>query len=134
MTGGCRVESKFFGMGDVSRGKHEDSVRRGAPRVESGCRSAVGYEAGRDGAKSARRRKGVRGVRGMADHARSIYQNTPATRAHIYTCTRARARARVHTVHPRTPSIYALTYANCKYNLSGTPRVLATAWMCTYGL
>lgn len=39
-------------MGDVSRGKHEDSAT-GIQRVESGCRGAVGYEVGRDGAKSA---------------------------------------------------------------------------------
>jgi len=122
VTGGCRVESKFFGIGDVSRGKHEGLRATGCPEGGVGVQGRGGI---RGGARWGEERAAERGAwreRGMADHARSIYQNTPATRAHVHTYTRARARtlSRSH-VHPPALSIYALTYANCKYNLSGPP-------------
>lgn len=92
-TGGChegfrdgwRLEGETRGLGD---GYPEGGVGvQGRGRIRGGAR--WGEERGGTGWEGE-----------MADHARSIYQNTPATRAHIHTCTRARARARVH-VHPR---------------------------------
>jgi len=111
----------------------QDSGATGAPRVESGCRGAVGYEAGRDGAKSARQGWGEgegREGEGGWSTTRDQYTKIRRQPARTYIRVRVRARARSSSrVHRPTPSIYALTYANCKYNLSGPPCIRNRVWM-----
>lgn len=125
---GWRLE----GEGRRGRGNTRTPCDGVPPRVEPGCRGAVGREAGRDGARSERRRKEREGQGGWPT-TRDQYTKIRRQPARTYVRVRVRASARVHTYILRTPSIYALTYANCKYNLSGPPCIRATAWMRTYG-
>lgn len=73
-----RRESRRFSGWVTSRGEHEDSTTTATGNPEGGV-GVQGRGRVRGGARSAKRRRNEEGRKGeMADHARSIYQNTPA--------------------------------------------------------